>query len=186
MEIELEGLEEMAYWLRNLSERAAETMVAAEIIPADIIFVSDADIDTLFEELPLLQKTRVKKLKMLLLGTAGVKREDGEIEGTTESQSSDDGGVRVVRSINWHQLKKIFPKFERKNLVQFFREVEILCVTEELEIDVFWFKILVKSIPWDDGASILVANKEELEGLNWREGKPTVARLIYPENNSVR
>lgn len=50
--------------------------------------------------------------------------------------------------------------------MQFFREVEILCVTEELDIDVFWLKILIKSIPGDDGARILVENKEELGGLN--------------------
>lgn len=92
----------MQSWIRNSSERAAEIMLAADIVPADI--------DALFEGLPLSQKTRIKKLKALLLVSGGVKREDGEVEGTTESQSSDDDDVKVVWTTNWHELKKLFPK----------------------------------------------------------------------------
>src|SRR3990167_1483676 len=180
MEIDLAGIENLDYWEVILSEAAAAVMIAAGVLPQDIIYVSDSDIDELFEELPLLQKTKVKKLKALLL-SADVKREEGEIEGTTESLSDDDDAVRVIRSINWKELKKSFPKFDRANIIQYFRDVEILCMTEELDIDVFWFKILIKSIPWDEGAKILVENKEDLTGLPWREGKPRVAQLIYPD-----
>src|SRR3990167_11203192 len=82
MEIDLAGIENLDYWEVILSEAAAAVMIAAGVLPQDIIYVSDSDIDESFEELPLLQKTKVKKLKALLL-SADVKREEDEIEGTT-------------------------------------------------------------------------------------------------------
>ena len=183
MEISLVGLDTLEYWRRFLGEEAAAAIIRENILPADIPFVSDGDIDLLLADAALLDKTKIKKLKSILQDFKPVmKREDAE-EGTTETMSSSDDSdaIKVTKVINWKYLKKSLPKFKKSNLLTFFREVEIFCVTEELAINAYWFKILLKTIPWDEGTCKLVEEQEELRPMPWREGKMRVVQLIDPD-----
>ena len=121
----------------------------------------------------------MKKLRALLSEFKPIpKIEDDE---TTETASSNDDDVKVTKVINWNELKKALPKYKKSNLITFFRNVEIFCITEELDIDNYWYKILVKTIPWDEGACKLVEEKDELALLGWKEGKTRVVNLIDPD-----
>ena len=83
-------------------------------------------------------------------------------------------GTRVVKKLSMKDIK--IPQFS--NNIKFLQDVDAILKIEQAEDS--WFEVVIKSIPWESGGSLLYEHKQLIIDLEWQLARKKIIEILEP------
>src|SRR3990167_8150861 len=92
-------------------------------------------------------------------------------------QETPRSGTRVVKKLSIKDIK--IPQFS--NNIKFLQDVDAILKIEQAEDS--WFEVLIKSIPWESGGSLLYEHKQLIIDLEWQSARKKIIEILEPNRS---